>query len=153
MSIYTITLLEQDFFTKNPANSKKIGIYKRRFMAKILFVEDDPLIVKIYTTRLKADGYEVFSADNGEAGLKLAEENLPDLIVLDIMMPKMDGFAVLERLRAHPQMQKTPIILYSNLAHEDEITRAKTLGATEFIVKANLSPTEMVEKIKQYLQK
>ena len=122
-------------------------------MSKILFVEDDPLIVKIYTTRLTADGYEVLSADNGEAGLKLAEEMVPDLIVLDVMMPKMDGFAVLTKLRQNEKTKNVPILIYSNLAQEDEMNRAKTLGATEFIIKANFSPTEMVAKIKQYLTK
>lgn len=122
-------------------------------MAKILFIEDDPLIVKIYTTRLIADGYQVISADNGEAGLKLAEAELPDLVVLDIMMPKMDGFGVLAKLRVNEQMKTRPILVYSNLAQEEEIARAKQMGATEFVIKANLSPTEMVAKIKQYLPK
>lgn len=122
-------------------------------MAKILFVEDDPLIVKIYTTRLVADGYQVLSSDNGEDGLKLAEAELPDVIILDVMMPKMDGFGVLTRIRQNDKMKKTPVLLYSNLAQEDEIKRAMELGATEFIIKANLSPTEMVNKIKQYIQK
>lgn len=120
-------------------------------MAKILFVEDDPLIVKIYATRLTADGHQVLSADNGEEGLKIAESQNPDLVVLDVMMPKMDGFAVLTRIRENPQLKQIPVLLYSNLAQEDEINRGKQLGATEFIIKANLSPTEMVAKIKQYL--
>lgn len=120
-------------------------------MSKILFVEDDPLIVKIYTTRLTADGYHVLSAENGEDGIKLAEQEIPDLIVLDIMMPRVDGFGVLEKLRANPKLQKTPILVYSNLAQEDEMKRAVSMGATEFIVKANLSPTAMVDRIKQYL--
>jgi len=75
------------------------------------------------------------------------------LIVLDIMMPKMDGFAVLTQLRQNPTTKTTPILVYSNLAQDEEINRAKSLGATEFIIKANLSPTDMVNKIKQYLQK
>ncbi|KKP59870.1 MAG: Response regulator receiver protein [Candidatus Gottesmanbacteria bacterium GW2011_GWA1_34_13] len=120
-------------------------------MSKILFIEDDPLIIKIYTTRLTADGFQVFSADNGEDGLKLAETEAPDLIVLDLMMPKIDGFGVLQKIRANIQMKTVPILVYSNLAQEDEIARAKTMGATEFIVKANLLPTEMVDKIKFYL--
>ena len=120
-------------------------------MAKILFVEDDPLILKIYTTRLSADGHEVITAENGEEGLAKANETKPDLIVLDVMMPKMDGFAVLERLRAQEGFKDTPILLYSNLGQEEEIARAKQMGATEFIVKANISPTEMVNVIKQYL--
>lgn len=121
-------------------------------MAKILFVEDDPLIVKIYATRLEADGFHVLTADNGETGLHVAETEFPDLIVLDVMMPKMDGFAVLTRLRENEKMKSVPILLYSNLAQEEEMQRAKSLGATEFIIKANLSPTEMVEKIKHYLK-
>ena len=122
-------------------------------MAKILFIEDDPLIVKIYTTRLTADGYQVFSAENGEEGLKVAEKEIPDIIILDVMMPKIDGFGVLEKLRAHEQLKSKPVLVYSNLGQDEEIERAKKMGATEFIVKANLSPTEMVEKIKQYLIK
>jgi DNA-binding response OmpR family regulator len=118
---------------------------------KILFIEDDALIVKIYTARLTKDGYEVFTADNGEDGIKIALEKRPDLVVLDVMMPKVDGFGVLEKLRADANFTKVPILLYSNLAQEEELKRALAMGATEFIVKANISPTELVEKIKKYL--
>lgn len=121
-------------------------------MAKILLVEDDPLIVKIYTTRLSADGYQVFSAENGEAGLAVAEKETPDLIVLDIMMPRIDGYGVLEKIRSNPRLKHIPILVYSNLAVEGEIARAKNMGANEFIVKADLSPTEMVNKIKSYVE-
>lgn len=118
---------------------------------KILFVEDDALIVKIYTARLTKDGYEVYTADNGEDGIKIALEKRPDLVVLDVMMPKVDGFGVLQKLRADANFAKIPILLYSNLAQEEELKRALAMGATEFIVKANISPTELVEKIKKYL--
>ncbi|MFC1626647.1 response regulator transcription factor [Patescibacteria group bacterium] len=121
-------------------------------MAKILFIEDDPLILKIYSTRLTADGHEVLTAGNGEDGLNLAQQQIPDLIVLDIMMPKMDGFTVLTKLRENAQLQKTPVLVYSNLAREDEMRKAKDMGATESIIKANISPTEMVGKIKRYVQ-
>lgn len=121
-------------------------------MAKVLFVEDDPLIVKIYSTRLSADGYTVITALNGADGLRLADEEKPDLIVLDIMMPKMDGFEVLQKLRAIPSFVATPVLLYSNLGKEEERTKAIAMGATEYIVKANISPTEMVNKIKQHLK-
>jgi DNA-binding response OmpR family regulator len=121
-------------------------------MAKVLIIEDDPLIVKIYSTRLKADGYEVSSAENGEEGIVVAYRDKPDLIVLDVMMPRVDGFGVLEKLRADPGFNKTPILMYSNLNNEDEMVRAKSMGVTEFLVKANLSPTQMVAKIKGYLE-
>jgi DNA-binding response OmpR family regulator len=120
-------------------------------MAKILFIEDDPLINKIYSTRLKADGHEVFAAENGEDGLKLADEHVPDIVVLDVMMPRVDGFAVLEKLRADERFKTKPVIMYSNLNNEEEIKRAKQIGVTEFVIKANLSPTQMVAKIKQYI--
>lgn len=121
-------------------------------MAKVvLMIEDDPLIVKIYSTRLKADGYEVYSAENGEDGLKLLSEKKPDLIILDVMMPRIDGFGVLSRIMADEQMKSIPVLVYSNLAADEEIVRAKSMGAREFIVKADVSPTEMVAKIKQYL--
>lgn len=122
-------------------------------MSKILFIEDDPLIIKIYTTRLTADGYQVLSAENGEAGIKLAETEIPDIIVLDIMMPRMDGFGVLEKIKSNEKLKNKPVLVYSNLAQDEEIQRARQMGATEFIIKANFSPTEMVEKIKQYLNK
>ncbi|MCX8008924.1 MAG: response regulator, partial [Patescibacteria group bacterium] len=73
-------------------------------MPKILLIEDDSLIVKIYTTRLTADGIHVISADNGEDGIALAEKEKPDVIVLDIMMPKMDGFTVLQTLRSKDEL-------------------------------------------------
>ncbi len=120
-------------------------------MAKILLVEDDPLILKIFTTRLNADGYTVITAENGQEGLDKAFGEKPDVIVLDIMMPKVDGFGVLEKLRNSEPTQQIPILVYSNLWQEEEVARAKQMGATEFIVKANISPTEMVNKIKQYL--
>lgn len=122
-------------------------------MAKILIIEDDPLIVKIYATRLTADGYEVISAENGEDGLKLIDQDGIDLIILDLMMPRIDGFALLEKIRATEKTKNLPVLVYSNLAQEEEVTRVKNLGATEFIVKANISPTEMVDKIKSYLTK
>lgn len=120
-------------------------------MAKILIIEDDPLIVKIYSTRLKADGHEVYTAENGEEGWRQAIEHNPDLIVLDVMMPRMDGFGVLEKVKAYDRLKNIPILMYSNLSNEDEMVRAKTMGATEFLVKANLSPTQMIAKIKEYL--
>ncbi|MFC1647274.1 PleD family two-component system response regulator [Patescibacteria group bacterium] len=120
-------------------------------MAKILFIEDDPLINKIYSTRLKADGHEVFSAENGEDGLAKANDIVPDVIVLDVMMPRVDGFAVLEKLRQDPRFKEKPVLMYSNLNNEEEINRAKQMGVTEFLVKADLSPTQMVAKIKQYI--
>lgn len=121
-------------------------------MAKILFIEDDQLIVKIYTTRLTADGYTVFSSYNGVEGLAIAQKELPDLIVCDVMMPQMDGFEVLKRLKSDERTKHIIVLMYSNLAQEEEMKKARDLGAAEFIVKANISPVELVEKIKGYIK-
>ncbi len=128
-----------------------LPILHNEYMSKILIVEDDPLIVKIYSTRLKADGYEVLSAENGEEGLKIALAEKPDLVILDVMMPRMDGFGVLEKLRADYEMKDKPVLIYSNLMKEEDIERAKTLGVTEFLVKANYSPSQIVAKVQQYV--
>jgi DNA-binding response OmpR family regulator len=120
-------------------------------MAKILFIEDDPLIIKIYTTRLTKDGHEVFAAENGEEGIKKAIEIIPDIVVLDVMMPRMDGFEVLKKIRENEKLKDKPVIMYSNLNNEEEMERARHMGVNEFLIKANLSPSQMVGKIKQYL--
>lgn len=122
-------------------------------MGKILIVEDDPLIGKVYATRLSADKHQVILADNGESGLKAAKENLPDVIILDIMMPKMSGLEVLAELKKFPGTAKIPVIVYSNLARENEIAQAKKLGAIEFLAKANLTPQQLVNKIESYIKK
>jgi CheY-like chemotaxis protein len=122
-------------------------------MGKVLIVEDDPLIAKVYSTRLTADKHEVFIANNGEDGLKTAREKIPDLIVLDIMMPKMSGLEVLAELKKVHDTAKIPVLVYSNLARDEEIQEAKKLGATEFIAKVNLTSQQLVTKIEGYLKK
>ncbi len=121
-------------------------------MGKVLIIEDDSLLVQVYSTRLKADGHEVFSADNGEDGLILAKKQIPQVILLDIMMPKMSGMEVLSELKKNPATAKIPVLVYSNLGNEEEIKKAKKIGATEFIIKAGLSPQAVVAKIENYLK-
>lgn len=120
-------------------------------MAKILIIEDDPLTVKIYATRLSADAHEVQSANNGEDGLKLVQEFQPHLVLLDLMMPKLDGLALLEKLKENPATKKIPVLVYSNLSSEEKIKKAKQLGAVDFLVKASLTPTQVMKRIEKYL--
>ncbi len=122
-------------------------------MAKILIVEDDPLIVKIYATRLQADGFEVQSGQDGLEGIAKIREFMPDVVLLDVMMPKLDGFGFITEVKKDPTLQAIPIVMYSNIGNEEEIQRAKSLGVAEFLVKANLTPNQVIEKIKQYLPK
>ncbi|OGD53274.1 hypothetical protein A3J78_00940 [Candidatus Beckwithbacteria bacterium RBG_13_35_6] len=120
-------------------------------MGKVLIIEDDPLINKIYKTRLSKDGHQVELADNGKDGLVLALKIKPDVVLLDIMLPQVSGLDVLKELKKTPSTAKIPVIVYSNLSKEEEINKAKKLGASEYIIKANMSPHQLVAKIEKYL--
>ena len=117
----------------------------------LLLVEDDPLLIKMYQTKFSAEGFEVYTATDGEAGLKLARSQHPDIIVLDIMMPKLDGIEVLRAIRQDNTLKSVPVLMLSNLSELAKQKEAMELGAKEFLVKANLTPTEVVSKIKQHL--
>ena len=120
-------------------------------MAKILLIEDEVLSVKMYRTYLKTEGHQVMSADNGEKGLKMVSEFQPDLIVLDIMMPKISGLDLLTQLRQDPKGKNIPVIVLSNLAEEEKMKKAISLGAKEFLIKANVTPGDVVARVKQHL--
>jgi len=121
-------------------------------MGKILIIEDDSLIVKVYSTRLKSSGHQVFASKDGEEGLELAKKVVPDVILLDLMLPKLSGLEVLTELKRNPKTAKAFIIIYSNLGKEKEIQEAKALGAAEFITKADSTPQQVVAKIESYLK-
>ena len=120
-------------------------------MGKVLIIEDDSLIVKVFSTRLKSDGHQVFSAEDGDAGLALAKKELPQVILLDLMMPKVSGLEVLSELKKDPATVKIPVLVYSNLGREKEIEKAKALGVAAFITKADSIPQQVVAKIESYL--
>jgi adenylate cyclase len=102
---------------------------------RILIVDDNPANVKILQTRLAAEGYDIVTATDGEAGLAAAQQLTPDLILLDVMMPKLDGFEVCRRLRAHPELPFTPIILVTALADSKDIVAGLTAGGDEYLTK------------------
>ena len=119
----------------------------------ILLIEDDSLLIKMYKTKFTAEGFEVIVAEEGESGLKMALENPVNFIILDIMMPKLSGLEVLETLRQHPKGKTIPVIVLSNLDQEEKAQKALQLGAKEFLVKANFTPAQIVEKVRKYLEK
>lgn len=119
---------------------------------KVLLVEDEEMLAKMYQTKFQNEGYDIILAANGEAGLKIALENKPDIILLDIIMPKLDGFSVLKSLKDNSQTKNIPVILLSNLGQEEDIKKGKSMGAAGYLVKANLTPAEVVEKAKEYLK-
>jgi len=122
-------------------------------MGKVLIIEDDSLIIKVFSTRLKSGGHQVLSAEDGQAGLALAKKEMPNVILLDLMLPKISGLEILAELKKNPQTAKTAIFVYSNLGREEEIQKAKALGVTEFITKADSTPQQVVAKIEAYLKR
>ena len=117
----------------------------------ILLIEDDSLLIKMYKAKFIAEGFEVIIASEGESGLKMALENPVSFIILDVMMPKLSGLEVLEKLRQNPKGKIIPVIVLSNLDQEEKSKKAIQLGAKEFLVKANFTPAQIVEKVRKYL--
>lgn len=121
--------------------------------AKIMVVEDETFLVKIYSVKLRREGFDVSIANDGVEAVKMAAGLRPDLILLDLILPKMNGFEALERIRANPVNKKTPVIVLSNLGQEEDVKRAESLGADGYLVKANFSIQDVVAKIRQTLDK
>jgi DNA-binding response OmpR family regulator len=116
---------------------------------KILFIEDDTLIIKLYTFRLKLENYQIISAEDGETGFKKFQNEQPDLVVLDLMLPKISGLDVLKKIRQ--QDKKIPIIIYTVLSDAKRIKEAKESGATDYYIKADTNPQNLVKKINDFL--
>lgn len=122
-------------------------------MKKILFVEDESALQKTFSEILKQEGYEVISALDGESGLNLAKSEKPDLILLDLILPKMDGFEVLAELKNNPETKSIPVIVLTNLENIEDVDKAIQLGAMTYLVKAQYSLKDVIEKIKKALEK
>jgi len=120
---------------------------------KILLIEDDPFLVSMYSTKFELERFEVVSAENGEKGYEMATKESPDIILLDILLPEMNGFEVLEKLKKHKTASKIPVILLTNLNQKNEIERGLSLGADDYLIKAHFMPSEVVDKIKRVINK
>lgn len=120
-------------------------------MSKILLIEDDPLMVNLYRKIFARAGYEVIVAQRGAEGIEKAKEGLPNLILLDIMMPEMDGFEVLAILKKDDKTKSIPVIALTNLAGEEDAKRALALGAAKYIIKSEHDPREVLQIVKDVL--
>lgn len=118
---------------------------------KILLVEDDDALASVYQTRLQAEGFDVKRVPNGEDALAGALEYKPDLVVLDVMMPKVSGFDVLDILRNTPETAKVKIVMLTALSQDSDKERAKSLGADDYLVKSQVVIADVVERIKHHL--
>lgn len=119
----------------------------------ILIVEDESFLSKVLAERMEDEGFaRIDVAGNGEEALVKVKANRPDIILLDMILPRMNGFEVLEHLQADPKLKTIPVLVLSNLGQDQDIEQAKSLGATDYIVKSNFSLQKVVEKIASILQ-
>jgi DNA-binding response OmpR family regulator len=118
---------------------------------KVLIVDDDAFLSGIYATKLELEGFQVATARDGDEGLKMAQKEMPQLILLDVLMPKLDGFEVLKRLKADAALKGIPVIMLTNLGQKEDIEQALREGAEDYLIKAHFVPAEAVDKIRKVL--
>ncbi|PIP33629.1 response regulator [Candidatus Falkowbacteria bacterium CG_4_10_14_0_2_um_filter_48_10] len=118
---------------------------------KILLVEDDPFLLNMYASKLELNGFTVLAADDGLKAYELARKEAPQLILLDVLLPKMNGFEVLHKLKLEPATAAVPVIILTNLGQAGEIEQGQKLGAVDYLVKAHFTPAEVMAKIQKYL--
>lgn len=121
--------------------------------AKVLIVEDDKFLRDLIVQKLKREGFAIFEAVDGEEGLKIAKEKHPDIILLDLILPGLDGFEVLRRIKSDDSTASIPVIVLSNLGQKEDMDRAMAGGAEDFMVKAHFTPGEIIVKVKSVLKK
>jgi len=121
---------------------------------KVLLVEDDPMIIRLYDRKFKLEGYKLTKAFNGFDGLEALKKEQPDIILLDIMMPKMSGLEMLKIVKDDPQYKNLPVVMLTNLGDRaEDVEKCKELGAEDYWVKANMKLEEITERINAILTK
>jgi len=118
----------------------------------ILIIEDDKFLRELITRKLLNEAYEVSEAVDGEEGIKKIKEEKPDLILLDLILPGIDGFEVLSKMREDPALAQIPVIILSNLGQKDDVEKGLKMGAVDYLIKAHFTPGEIIEKIKVVLK-
>lgn len=119
-------------------------------MKQILIVEDEEILLNVLKDRFEAEGWKVMTAVNGEEAIEAIKKSPFDLVLLDLIMPKKDGFEVLKEVRSNPELKLLPIIVLSNLGGDEDIKKALSSGANDYFVKTQHPMSEVVEKAKQY---
>lgn len=117
----------------------------------ILIVEDDEIILRALYLTFHEKNYTIATATDGESGLKITERLKPDLVLLDLIIPKMDGFSYLKNLKANPELKKIPVIVLSNLGDQENIEKAKSLGVEDYFVKSDTDLSELAKKVEKFL--
>jgi DNA-binding response OmpR family regulator len=119
---------------------------------RVLFVEDDPTVAQMYRLKLELDGYQVIMAKDGEEGLRLANEVDPDIVFLDIRLPKVDGFSVLEGLRGCDRTRNVPVVILSNYGEQELVDKGLRLGALEYLIKSQTTPANLSRGVENWLR-
>lgn len=119
---------------------------------KVLFVEDDDFLREIILDKLREGGFTVEEAADGESAFKKIDNFRPGLILLDLVLPDINGFEILQKLKRNPRYAKIPVLVLSNLGQKDEIERAKHLGAVDFLIKVNFTPAEVVSAAEKFFR-
>lgn len=114
---------------------------------KILIIEDDKFLRRVITQKLTKEGYDISEAIDGEKGIKKLEEKKVDLVLLDLILPGIDGFEVLAKLKKNPKLSKIPVIILSNLGQKEDIDKGLKMGAVDYLIKAHFTPGEIIERI------
>ena len=121
-------------------------------MKKILIVEDDKFLRELIAKKLQSENYQAIEAKNGEEGVQKIIAEKPNLILLDLILPGIDGFEVHKQAKENPLTTEIPVIILSNLGQRDDIEKGLGLGATDFLIKAHFTPKEIIDKIKAILK-
>lgn len=119
--------------------------------SSILLVEDDPFLSSLLRTRLQNEGFSVVHAADGDQAIQALKTMKPSLILLDLILPKKSGFEVMEAMQSDPELNKSPIIIISNLGQDTDLARGKELGAIEYFVKAKTSIDDLIVKIREFI--
>lgn len=129
-----------------PVKNKKEQIH-------VLIVEDDIFLAEIYQKKFEMEGFKVSMANNGEKGLADIKKKKPDVVLLDILLPKLDGFAVLKAVKSDPAIKNIPIILFTNIGQKDDVRRGLEEGAADYLIKTHFKPSEIVDKVREVLRR
>ncbi len=120
--------------------------------AKVLLIEDDQSLLKIYSNKLRNNGYDVSVATTGDEGLRKAQTDIHNIVLLDLILPGTDGFEVLKELKSHEKTKDVPVVILSNLGQEADIKRGEELGAVDYLVKSDVSLMDLVDKVRKYIK-
>jgi len=118
---------------------------------KILIIEDDKILADMYIVKFKKEGFDIVGTQNGAEGLELAKKEKPDMILLDVILPQIDGFSLLAKFKKSKDLKHIPIILLTNLGQQGDIEKGEKLGATGYLTKSNTTPSSVIEKVKQIM--